>query len=287
MSVQAITWALRQRVRSATHKAVLLVLANRMDPSGFGWPSQKLVAKESQCSDRTVRRVLLDLEADGILIRNDRRRQDGSYTTDAVQFAMPIEPADNLSAGPADNLTDGQIDQRSDTTAPADRLSGLTTFEPNTKNPKKVVGREEVANLPEALASYNEAAERQGWVKVREFTENRRIAARSAWKRLGGQKGWLGLIAAAERQSFLGGANDQQWRMDFDFILKPANQAKILEGKYLTKAERAAEPDAAEQRRRLVNWNCDRTWHPTYGPRPDSPDYRGPDPATVKLEASL
>lgn len=271
MSVQAITWALQQRVRSATHKAVLLVLANRMDPTGFGWPSQKLVAKESQCSDRTVRRVLADLEADGVLIRADRRRKNGSYTSDTIQFAMPIAPAAKLSAGsPEDNLTDGQIDQRPDTTAPADNLSAPTTFEPNTKNPKNVVAKASPPpNLPEALASYNEAAERCGWVQMREFTENRRIAARAAWKRLGGQQGWRHLIAAAERQSFLGGNNDRQWRMDFDFILKPGNAAKILEGKYLTASERAAEPDSAERKRRLWVFETYGEWRPDWGPRPD------------------
>lgn len=271
MSVQAMTWALQQRVRSATHKAVLLVLANRMDPAGFGWPSQKLVAQESQCSDRTVRRVLLDLEADGVLIRADRRRKNGSYTSDTIQFAMPM-PEDKLSAGyPADNLTNGQIDQRSDTTAPADRLSAPTSFEPNTKNRKKVVAKTSPPpNLPEALSSYNEAAERCGWVLMREFTENRRIAARGAWKRLGGQEGWRHLIAAAERQSFLGGNNDRQWRMDFDFILKPGNAAKILEGKYLTVTERAAEPDSAERKRRLWVFETYGEWRDGWGSKPST-----------------
>lgn len=271
MSVQAITWALQQRVRSATHKAVLLVLANRMDPTGFGWPSQKLVAKESQCCERTVRTVLKDLEEDGVLVRSDRRRKDGSYTSDTVQFAMPMDPAANVAGGdPAANPASGKSCQRQDTTAPAANPAGLTSFEPNTKNPKKVVAKASPPpNLPEALASYNEAAERCGWVQMREFTENRRIAARAAWKRLGGQQGWHHLIAAAERQSFLGGNNDRQWRLDFDFILKPGNAAKILEGKYLTASERAAEPDSAERKRRLWVFETYGEWRPDWGPRPD------------------
>jgi len=267
MSVQAITWALKQSVRSATHKAVLLVLANRMDPTGFGWPSQKLVAKESQCSDRTVRRVLADLEADGVLIRNDRRRQNGSYTTDAVQFSMPLDPADNLTAGePADNLTSGQSDQRSDTTEPADRLSYPTSFEPNTKNPKKRAAKP--PNLPEAIASYNEAAERQGWVTLREFTENRRITARAAWKRVGGEDGWRRLIAEAEAQSFLGGANDRGWRMDFDFFVSQRGVTHILEGKYRKANEKAV--DAAEIERRHKLFAFDGTWRDEWGPPPNS-----------------
>lgn len=270
MSVQAITWALQQRVRSATHKAVLLVLANRMDPTGFGWPSQKLVAREAQCSDRTVRRVLLDLETDGTLIRNDRRRKNGSYSTDSVQFAMPLNPADNLATGdPADNLTSGQSDQRPDTTAPADRLSGPTTFEPNTKN-RKSVGGEPPPNLPEALASYNEAAHACGWVRCVEFTEDRRAKARALWRKLGGKEGWARLIAEARRQGFLGGANDRAWRMDFDFLVSPSKAARILEGKYLTAEERKATPitdtDARTERERVYRETG--RWNPAWGERP-------------------
>ena len=283
MSVQAITWALSVRVRSATHKAVLLALANRLDPNGFGWPSQKLVAKESQCSDRTVRRVLRDLEADGILVRDDRRREDGSYTTDTVQFAMPMDPADNLAAGqpedtlsagyqgknpnknndgPADNLAAGKVHQRTDC---PDSLRLNQTIS------KRGLVDRNVANLPGALGSYNEAAARCGWVAVREFTERRRSAARAAWKRLGGADGWRNLIATAERQSFLGGANDRGWRMDFDFIVKPANIARILEGKYLTATERQAEPDAKEMQRRLwlLREHGPSVWQRSWGPRPD------------------
>jgi len=273
MSVQAITWALKQRVRSATHKAVLLVLANRMDPSGFGWPSQKLVAQEAQCSDRTVRRVMLDLEADGILLRSDRRRKNGSFTTDACQFAMQIDPADNLAAGePEDNLASGQSDRRSDTTAPADRLSGPTSFEPNTKNRKIFVGGKPPPNLPEAIEAYNEAAERCGWVKLREFTEARRVAARNAWRRLGGAEGWRKLLEAASEQSFLGGANKDGWRMNFDFLVRPSGSANILEGKYLTDVERKRAPaSAADQRaERERIFREQGVWNPAWGDPPKS-----------------
>jgi hypothetical protein len=181
---------------------------------------------------------------------------------------MPLAPEDNLAdGGPADNLTSGQSDQRPNTTEPAANLSYPTTFEPNTKNRQGIVA-ERPPNLPEAIESYNEAAERCGWVHLREFTENRRIKARAAWRRLGGKDGWLRLVAEARRQSFLGGANDRGWRMDFDFFVSQAGAAKILEGKYLTPDERASVPDAKEQRRRRALFEHDGTWHPTWGPPP-------------------
>jgi hypothetical protein len=271
MSVQAITWALDQRVRSATHKAVLLVLANRMDPTGFGWPSQKRVAKEANCCERTARKVIRDLEEDGILLRDERRRKDGSFTTDSVQFAMPLPPAADIADGPAADLTDGKSCRRQDTTAPAANPAGLTTFEPNTKNRKKVKATQAPPpNLPEAIASYDQAAERRGWVRLKAFTEDRRAKARDAWRRIGGADGWHALIAEAERQSFLGGANDRGWRMDFDFFISKRGATHIIEGKYLTPDERKASgnsPDDIAARRIIAakkhgHWPADKWGEP-------------------------
>ena len=70
MSVQAITWALDFRVRSATEKAILLVLANYANEYGISWPSQPTLAEQSACTERTVRRtVLQQLEARGVVRR--------------------------------------------------------------------------------------------------------------------------------------------------------------------------------------------------------------------------
>lgn len=105
MSVQAITWALGVECVSATEKAVLLVLANYADEAGRCWPSQKTVAKQACTSERTVRRMIRDLEARGILAREQRRRSDGSRSTDVIALALFQQP-DNVSKQTA-NLSGG------------------------------------------------------------------------------------------------------------------------------------------------------------------------------------
>ena len=84
MSVQAITWALDFRVRSATEKAILLVLANYANEFGISWPSQPTVAEQAACNDRTVRRTLLEFETRGILKRFPRWRRNGSRQSDVI-----------------------------------------------------------------------------------------------------------------------------------------------------------------------------------------------------------
>jgi hypothetical protein len=87
MSVQAITWALDFRVRSATEKAILLVLANYANEYGVSWPSQPTLAEQSACTDRTVRSVLQQLERRGVVRRVPRRRGNGSRQSDIILLA--------------------------------------------------------------------------------------------------------------------------------------------------------------------------------------------------------
>lgn len=84
MSVQAITWALDYPVRSVTEKVILLVLANYANEYGVSWPSQKTLADQSACTDRTVRTILRRLETRGVVRRIPRRRGNGSRRSDIV-----------------------------------------------------------------------------------------------------------------------------------------------------------------------------------------------------------
>jgi hypothetical protein len=84
MSVQAITWALDHRVHSVTEKVILLVLANYANEYGISWPSQRTLAENAACDERTVRRTLVSLEARGVIRRIARRRGNGSRQSDMI-----------------------------------------------------------------------------------------------------------------------------------------------------------------------------------------------------------
>jgi hypothetical protein len=56
MSHRAMTWAVDQRTGSPARKAVLMNLADRADAVWLCWPGQKLIAKDTELGERTVRR---------------------------------------------------------------------------------------------------------------------------------------------------------------------------------------------------------------------------------------
>jgi len=94
MSVEAITWALRAAeaglVPSPTAAHVLIVLANYANGDNIAWPGQKNIAALVMRSERQVRRALEELEAAGLITAHERRRANGSRTSNAYQLHINI-----------------------------------------------------------------------------------------------------------------------------------------------------------------------------------------------------
>ena len=84
MSIQAVAWAISQRVGSPTGKVLLMCLANYANESGECWPSQKTISREAELSERSTRDWLQKLEVQGFITRSRRHRSDGSRTSDFV-----------------------------------------------------------------------------------------------------------------------------------------------------------------------------------------------------------
>jgi DNA-binding transcriptional regulator YhcF (GntR family) len=60
MSLRVMTWAWSVHL-SPTPKLVLMALADEADDDGYCFPSQRRLAAKCSITDRTVRRVLLEL----------------------------------------------------------------------------------------------------------------------------------------------------------------------------------------------------------------------------------
>ena len=101
MSFKAIAAAAAVRAPSASAKLVLFVLANYAGEDASCFPSQARVAEDAQLSLRTVRDACRDLKAAGLIETRQRRRADGSRTTDLVRLLF-VEAAPKRQASPVD-----------------------------------------------------------------------------------------------------------------------------------------------------------------------------------------
>lgn len=104
----------------------------------------------------------------------------------------------------------------------------------------------EAADRPDPVppCPYADIAEVYGTVcigmpAVRVMTDGRRAAMRARWREDPDRRSlawWREYFGRAAAAPFLNGANDRGWVADFDWLLKPANLAKVCEGKYDARA---------------------------------------------------
>jgi hypothetical protein len=88
----------------------------------------------------------------------------------------------------------------------------------------------------------------QSLPKVRDITDQRKKAIRGASKRIEGAGGFEALFRKVESSDFLTGRNGGWTGCGFDWILKPANLTKILEGNYDNRAG-SVQPDYTDPSR--------------------------------------
>lgn len=98
MSSEALSWAKRTSFGGPVPKAVMLVLADYADEDGSCFPGQARVAGETETSERTVRRVLAELETVGALHREPRYRTDGhgGRTSDRIFLHLEWAPGQQV-----------------------------------------------------------------------------------------------------------------------------------------------------------------------------------------------
>jgi DNA-binding transcriptional ArsR family regulator len=99
MSIRALNWAWSQRTGGPASKVVLMKLADYSNDTGVAFPSVARIALQCEMSERTVQRHLRALEANRLLTSEERRRADGSRTSNTYTLALP--PVDDeLQSGP-------------------------------------------------------------------------------------------------------------------------------------------------------------------------------------------
>lgn len=86
--------------------------------------------------------------------------------------------------------------------------------------------------------------------KVRDLTEPRKKAIKSALKKLG-QEGLIELFRKTAASDFLSGRKND-WHATFGWILKPANLTKIIEGNY----DNAAPTSQATLASQTTDYTC-------------------------------
>ena len=151
MSFQAVAWAIEQRVGDAILKNLLMTICHHADREQWNcWPSQELLAYESEVSKRTIQRKMKDLEKLGF-IRIEPRRVDGKQANSMIWITggqpVTLSPSGG-QAGPVlvdskESTSNKQSEDNTQSKRPKDDGTYSEEFEclwqlyPRTKNTSK------------------------------------------------------------------------------------------------------------------------------------------------------
>lgn len=100
MSIQAVAWAIDQRVGDPTLKVLLIAIANYANDVWECWPFQATLAYDTEISDRTVRRGLEKLKDMGFIEIVPRKRADGSNGSNLIRILPPTPSGQNVRTPP-------------------------------------------------------------------------------------------------------------------------------------------------------------------------------------------
>lgn len=120
--------------------------------------------------------------------------------------------------------TDADVHDRMRT----DTSSTLQTLQTD-KTDNTDTGRAE--SLFELAALWNETIG-EGFPKVEECNGTRLTHARARWKAKPQPQYWIEVFRKVSQNDFLSGGGDKGWVATFDWIVKPGNAAKVMEGTY-------------------------------------------------------
>lgn len=262
MSFKTILWAFEQQGLAPASKLALVVLASFADESASCFPSLATIANMSGVSVRTAQRSLADLERVGLISRVERTRENGSqassrYFLNVPESASHARGGVTICQGGGDTCVTGGGDTA--VTPKNLQIEPLEEEGPNAQRAKP----DSPPNAVEAADVWNAMAKAHDLTIALKVAGKRKVQLEARLREIG-PDAWRLLIEAIPTMPFLLGKNDRRWKADLDWIVNPANFAKILEGKYrpdrkpldLTagKPKPAADPEARiRQLRALVD----------------------------------
>ena len=133
--------------------------------------------------------------------------------------------------------------------------SSRAVDEPTSPTAKSAADAQErtQGNCPffEILKAYNDIC--TSYPRMSVLDNERRRAILKLWKQYGSIDFFVRVFLKAEASAYLKGTNDRKWHADFDWIVKPSNFGKILDGKFDVLYERKQTQSTPIQSNRLTN----------------------------------
>lgn len=133
MSHQSTTWAYEQHGIGAGPKFLLVTIANYANKYGIGFPGREALAEDCEWHSKTVTDNMKFLESEGLIARVDRRRENGSKTSNWIVLAPNSSNRAPLVDAPEEEFPENIVELATsrvlgNSTSPNDKVDGQVTL---------------------------------------------------------------------------------------------------------------------------------------------------------------
>lgn len=235
------------------------------DQGVFEWKPVTLRMRLRPAKDGSVDGLLSELEAVNCVRSYEFDGRKYGVIRNFGRFQRPRKPK-NSHPMPAEFRTFAALDTPSaelddDEADPIPQKSGKSPQREEEGGRRKEEGgvKEDFAipptqsaDISAAVDAWNRLAADSGLPRAQHVTDKRKRAILLRLDDVGGLHGWDTLCGKIRASPFLRGRNQQGWRCDLDWILKPANLTKIMEGNYDERKPGNGVQDAIDDLRRGI-----------------------------------
>ena len=109
MSIEALNWAWRQQVPSASAKLVLMALADHANGDGYCWPSMGRIGSMAGISSKQVATHVRTLAALGLVEKANRRRYEGQYRGWLYRLRISTAHQEAVATGGEQAVASGRL----------------------------------------------------------------------------------------------------------------------------------------------------------------------------------
>jgi DNA-binding transcriptional MocR family regulator len=234
-------------------KLILAAIAERTEKTRGCWPSRRILAIDTGLSLDTVKRSLKRLAEKRFIHRSGRMNESGSRASSLIEIVGFADPSP-VGAACTQRWVQ-EVPQGGCSEAPRVGAASPLTYKDEPKIEPEIEPKGEArdardlsvelipletskADPLEAFHSYNRTAQEIGLPVARSLPPGRRKSINARFREHGADT-WATVLENIRASDFLQGKNDRGWRPNLDWIIKPENYAKVLEGNYAPSAQAA------------------------------------------------
>lgn len=234
MSFEAMAWAVEQDL-PCTDKMVLLMLANRVNKdTGQCTPSISRLAKDSGLSERTTRDAIRRLEDAGMIETIHRKADEKTNLSNSYRMCQSVPVGRQMPQGGAANTPGGGAVAAGEPVRlePVIEPACISSSSDDDKSSEKSKSDDRIP-YSTIFDLFEEICVSLPKTRIRD--DARKSLIKKVWKMDEQHQdveffNWL--FNKVESSDFLSGRSGKYKNCGFDWILKPANFKKIVEGNY-------------------------------------------------------